>query len=184
MVSFDQQVYECSWGTTIGTDLIFGPPTGHPPMKPLLEDEGVHLLATTRLKLAGTAIQLVAPKESGHLRASPKLPATISNEAPAPASAAEDTDSVPVRLGVSGSSQTKAQASFLENLIAAKLARGENDKVYIGKGKDYKIPDDPVQPRPSDQEPTSVREVLCTSRSGQSSPNHEQAEMPIDPAMQ
>ena len=165
MVSYDNQIYDCKWGTTVGTDLMFAAPSDFPTTKPLVEDSRFHLVATTRLKLAGTPVQLIQ-RTSAEDQVLPSS-ASRPQQGPLVAPSAENSDERPVRLAVPATATEAghAQASFLEGLIAAKLARGDTDKVYIGKGKDYELPDGPeltsipgqriVNPRSADMDMAS-----------------------------
>lgn len=129
IVSYQNQAFSCSWADMVGTELLFAHPEEHSDLPALRRNNEYDLLSANRVKIIGKKGTLVASSygATGPVR---QLPPAAEQENPNPAAAAageEPASSAP------NNRPTKRphtnQARFLERLMDAKRARGENDIV-------------------------------------------------------
>ena len=115
LISYKSQIYSCTWGSTIGTDLFFAPASSLPPRltTPLQSNDDVAILPTSCIKLTARPATVV-----------PRTDALSSSQA-------KDTKASTIQVEGSAPIQKRKQASFLESLIAIKKARGEEDEVTV-----------------------------------------------------
>ena len=158
LVSYKGHVFRCSWRTGLGTDLLFSAPDVKPEgVKALIEDSKFNLLAATNIKLIGHAAELTE-KPIQHVPSRKRAHRTgkqSSSSEPRPQGSFEsdESDSLAVQtkkykilLEENAGGSRKKQASFLEDMMAAKAARGETDEVYLGRRKEYVV-DGESEPR-------------------------------------
>ncbi|MCJ1477874.1 hypothetical protein MMC13_006547 [Lambiella insularis] len=153
IVSFQNQIYACEWTSALGTDLLLTAPDPSPPVPPLYEAPGFHVLAIPRIKLVGRPVDLIRRVDGEEVPESPPpspapiQPAIAVDTTPAPPSttpspakprsgietAAHPQPPPPARVPVPATSSRvrQKQGRFLERLSAAKLARGEQDSVLL-----------------------------------------------------
>ncbi|EAW13807.1 TFIIIC subunit 6 family protein [Aspergillus clavatus NRRL 1] len=119
IVSFQNQIFSCTWADQIGTELLFthpetgpepGPETGLPPLPPLSHGKDFDLIAANSAKILGRKANLISSSGAGLSQNPPSQPS--------------DALAIPRRPGP----QTN-QARFLERLAALKKQRGETDTV-------------------------------------------------------
>jgi TFIIIC subunit triple barrel domain len=129
VVSYRNQIFTCSWADMIGTELLFA----HPEPRPVQSDlpclqrgRDFDLIAANRVKILGHKAKLTSnpgPREDAMTAPSPamsNLNATPSQPPP---------DIIPPPAATRAKGQRSNQARFLERLMNAKQARGENDIV-------------------------------------------------------
>ena len=122
LVSFNDQIYTCSWTTTIGTDLLLNPnqPNSADPPNPIL--------ATTRHKLSACPANLI-PRRDPHssVSSSNKVRPKDTVDLPSP----NGSKATRIPLETHASLARQRQAAFLEKFIAIKAAKGEKDQVTV-----------------------------------------------------
>ncbi|WEW57954.1 hypothetical protein PRK78_003421 [Emydomyces testavorans] len=99
IVSYQNQIFSCSWADPIGTDMMFSLPDDGLDPPPLRQTRDFDLISTTRVRILGQRAHLISasgPSQSQRLRS-----AGTSN----------------------------GQAHFIECLMGAKRAKGEEDTV-------------------------------------------------------
>ncbi|KAL9123695.1 MAG: hypothetical protein Q9217_006899 [Psora testacea] len=133
LISYQNQLYSCTWGSTIGTDVLITaqhPVSNNAHGSPKPSSPKASVLATTSIKLSGRPVQAVArpkPELSGQLLQAATLPsgasASTGNTNPS-TSAKFDIGDVPSRA-------RQEQAAFLERLSEIRAAKGEKDNVRV-----------------------------------------------------
>ena len=189
LISYRDQIYDCTWGTTLGTDLIFAPPSSSTGIDPLLRHPKYDLLAATRIKLVGKPVQLV-PKPETTAADFPPLGANVAVNNGTFSSSTEAQTSVTsssphpkrttVPVPIDASRAKRSQASFLERLVEAKAARGETDEVYLGPKRKHDPPDLQFTRAP-DVMATSLAKSTMLDQGGLTSP-HPVGLIPVGPA--
>ena len=140
IVSYQGQVYRCSWGTTLGTDLIFTEPENVPrDVEPLIQDATFNLLAATNIKLVADPVELTEKYQENDIVEERESMGAEPEQHLGETSAEKPEKPFSILLEERPTESRKRQAEFLEELMAIKAARSETDKVYIGKGKKYKV---------------------------------------------
>ncbi|KEF52216.1 uncharacterized protein A1O9_11843 [Exophiala aquamarina CBS 119918] len=122
IISYQDQVYSCSWVDMIGTNMFFTQPgvSGDIVQPPLLSTDDFDLLGTSTIKLLGYRAHM---KKSSKKRARPE-DAETQQQAPEGRSLGTLTRSNPKK-----NAQIKRQATFLEKLMEIKDRRGHQDSV-------------------------------------------------------
>lgn len=122
LVSFNEQLYTCSWTTTLGTDIILNPtdPSSHELQNPVL--------TTTRHKLSALPASLVPRRDP---RPFTSLFNTTSPQNPIDPTPPDGPKPPQIPLEPHATVARKRQAAFLEKLIAIKAAKGEPDEVTV-----------------------------------------------------
>ena len=142
LVSYQGQLYSCTWGSTLGTDVLLEakqpPDVPNPYGPPQSTDPVASILATSSIRLSGSPVHITAKETKHHASAGPPQDASFTNLASTPPiSAAASSPFKPIngseqkKIDV-GSTPTRArqqQGAFLERLIAVKAAKGETDIV-------------------------------------------------------
>lgn len=108
----------------IGTELLFSLPEGHSNLPTLRRNEEYDLISANRVKIIGKKGTLVASSFEGTEPANDPPAAELENPVPA---AGEPSTLVPANQPPKR--QLTNQARFIERLVNAKRARGENDAV-------------------------------------------------------
>ena len=142
IISYQGQVYQCSWATALGTDMIFTEPGTVPPsVEPLATDPKFNLLATTNIKLVAEPVELKERNLGDDAIEGPQATSADHGQRLEgnSSSSAQPEKPFSIQLEDRPTESRKRQAAFLEELMAIKAARSENDKVYIGKGKKVKV---------------------------------------------
>ena len=80
LVSYQGQIYSCTWSTTIGTDVLLTHPSSTIPFEPELKLAGVNILASTGIRLLGTPVQLVPKRDAPTDQSTRKAEAAAINE--------------------------------------------------------------------------------------------------------
>ncbi|EER24003.1 hypothetical protein CPC735_053730 [Coccidioides posadasii C735 delta SOWgp] len=99
IVSYQNQIFSCSWADQIGTDMMFSLPGDEDDTPALRQNRDFDLVSTTRVKILGQKAHLISGSSSSQAQ----------------------------RMRSGGSST--GQAQFLECLMRAKRAKGEEDIV-------------------------------------------------------
>ncbi|KAL8684744.1 MAG: hypothetical protein Q9218_008158, partial [Villophora microphyllina] len=119
LISYNSQLYSCTWASTIGTDVFLVSPSSLsslPNTTPLQTFPNVSILSTSCIKLTARPITITPKPEP-------------SQHPPGSEPAANDPLKIP--LAPTAKTQQRNQASFLEKLIAIKAAKGEKDEVTV-----------------------------------------------------
>ncbi|KAA6413038.1 MAG: hypothetical protein FRX48_02781 [Lasallia pustulata] len=137
LISYQNQLYSCTWTSTIGTDLLLTTPDPTCTLPKLKESKGFDVLATTNIRLIGKPTQLIPradprpsrdPSPAHHAEASEASPAHGNGARVEQAATASETR---IDLGPNPSPSRQNQAAFLSRLMAAKAKRGETDRVPV-----------------------------------------------------
>ncbi|KAL8703332.1 MAG: hypothetical protein Q9201_003496, partial [Fulgogasparrea decipioides] len=118
LISYNSQIYSCTWGSTVGTDIVLASPSSLAEIPfavtPLHTSPDVVVLSTSCVKLTAR-------------------PVTVTPRTDAPPSQDQATDSSrpTIPLDASASNTKRKQASFLESLMVIKAAKGETDEVTV-----------------------------------------------------
>ncbi|PLB50475.1 hypothetical protein P170DRAFT_445772 [Aspergillus steynii IBT 23096] len=119
IVSYRNQIFNCSWADQIGTELLFAQPEvesdpdSAAPTKPLRRGKDFDLIAANSVKIFGRKANLISS-------AGPAPPME-----PLEADVAQDTDPATTRR----TGPMSNQARFLERLKSIKQAKGETDTI-------------------------------------------------------
>lgn len=124
IISYQNQVFSCSWADMIGTELLFSHPEGHSNLPTLRRNDEYDLISANRVKIIGKKGTLVASSFEGTEPVSDSAAAELEQ-----ASAAGETTSALVPANQAPKRRATNQARFIERLVKAKRARGENDAV-------------------------------------------------------
>ena len=131
VISYENEVYSCSWSDMIGTNMFFSMHLDDPPTAPLRSTEDYDLLGTSRIKLVGRqATVLNKTRPRGSKRASvagENLSESLQDEEPEKMNGSSLGD-LHLR-NPSRNKDLKRQAAFLENLMNVKRAKGQTDNV-------------------------------------------------------
>ena len=136
LVSYNNEVYDCSWIDMVGTNMFFTLPAAPSSAKAARSDQTPTLTGTSRIKIAGSRAKV--SKAEPQKRKHGQLEADVStNENGLPVPASHRTQST---------FDTKEQASFLEKLMDVKKRRGERDfgTVIPGSGTEDQSKTAPV----------------------------------------
>ena len=157
LVSYQGEVFRCEWRETLGSDLVFAAPENVPDsVQPLAKDpEGKWVLVTrSETTLLGVPLELRrrqgkkagdgdigenANIGEGRGEKEGEVTGRGDGESEQPFTVLMDPGTAGVRA---------EQASFLEQFMAIKQAKGETDTVYIGRGKSFMDEEGNVRPGP------------------------------------
>lgn len=143
VVSYGGQIYLCSWGATLGTDVLLQVPSSEPTPEPDYLDPALAasspttpyspLLTTTRIKLVGRPVDLKPRKNSDEAerKANDEAEATQPSVSTASTSAPQPAPALRIPIGPTPSRARQQQAAFLEKIMAIKERKGEMDKVTV-----------------------------------------------------
>ncbi|KAL9104711.1 MAG: hypothetical protein Q9163_000389 [Psora crenata] len=135
LISYQDQLYSCTWGSTIGTDVLVtaqtSPPIGSDQDQSKSSLHRATVLATTRTKLSARPVQAI-PRTGAESSEQNRHAATFAADSSASAAA---TNPAKIDIGPNPSCARQQQAAFLERLIAIKAAKGEKDTVNINVPK-------------------------------------------------
>lgn len=122
LVSFNDQIYTCSWTTTIGTDLLLNP-NQHNSVDPPNP-----ILTTTRHKLSARPANLIPRRDPrSSVSSSSKIRPQDTVDLPSP----NGSKATRIPIETHASLARQRQAAFLEKFIAIKAAKGEKDEVTV-----------------------------------------------------
>jgi TFIIIC subunit triple barrel domain len=113
IISFNNEIYECTWTDMIGTNIFFSEPGVVSAMEATQSNKDYALLGTSRIKLLGNHAKLLKPDMRKR-----KLSKT----------AGEDTELPDAIAGSAAQNKTSKQADFLESVMAVKRRRRETDE--------------------------------------------------------
>lgn len=132
IISYENQIYSCTWTSTVGTDLLLSAPDPSFTHPVLVEKPNVSVLATTSIKLVARPVQLVprTGENTDEATSTPTEPES-STAAVTPTPAKEKDMPVKIPVGPAPSRARQDQANFLERLMAIKAAKGEKDSVTV-----------------------------------------------------
>lgn len=133
IVSYQNQIYHCTWSDVVGTTMFFSRAEGGREGEDLVSTDDFHLINTSRIKLIGQKARLTG-------KAGGKRRRQAEEDSSEPVRPHLDYDEA--RRGLNGKSlgeirtsnsktnaDIKRQAVFLETLMDVKRAKGESDNV-------------------------------------------------------
>ena len=121
IISYRNQIFSCSWADLIGTELLFALPEERPDLPLLRRDKDFDLISASRVKILGQKANLIS---SSRTKANQVRTEPVSNDQSPTAGSAGCPTSIPQKSG-----HLTNQARFLERLMNAKRAKGEQDIV-------------------------------------------------------
>ena len=132
LISFQKQLYSCSWTSTIGTDLLL---TASPisPKAVLKKTPSYNILAASGIKLIGRPVRLISKEEErfNNQRMKAALSSSLSVSEKRREEVVNEMKPVTIPVDAGSSIGRQNQARFLERLIAIKAAKGEKDSVTV-----------------------------------------------------
>ena len=163
LISYNNRIYTCTWGSTLGTDIFLTSPTALSTLQanhsitPLKTLSEAAILGTSCVKLTARPVTITPKTDnprpstqfqapSANIQAAPILPTTNGEAAPyqpSPPPSSSTSQQMPppnplkIPLNASAPNSTRKQASFLESLMAIKAAKGESDQVTVHALKSY-----------------------------------------------
>lgn len=155
LVLYEGSVFRCEWRETLGSDLVFAAPKDVPEgVEPLATDSKGQwvLLAKSETTLLGVPVE--ARRRQGkaaagaHGDGGEDVQGEVDGEDEDKVRDGSRAEPFTILMESSVSGARVEQASFLEQLMAIKQARGEKDVVYIGKGRSYMDEHGNVKPGP------------------------------------
>jgi hypothetical protein len=114
IVSYQNEVYSCTWSDMVGTNLFFSPASSSWSDS----NEPVELLGTSRIRLIGHRAKIAVNPDA-------------NNEGPARNDRSDKGISYGSHPAVPNNPAFKRQADFLEKLKVVKKAKGEKDAVRM-----------------------------------------------------
>ncbi|CAG8089994.1 unnamed protein product [Penicillium salamii] len=132
IVSYQNQMFSCSWADQIGTELVFSSPNTAP--DPANQPEPLHRGPSFEL-VAANSVKILGRK--AHLTSSSGKRVAPTTEAGTPATNAlfDTTSQEPAQMGVPRRPAAPSyQAQFLNQLQDLKASRGESDTVRMVMG--------------------------------------------------
>lgn len=139
LISYQKQLYSCTWTSTIGTDLLLASSNTTIPLPVLKRTPTVNILAASGVKLIGRPVRPI-PKEEEQLnneRIRATLTSSLSDTAAQRTEVIHESKHVTIPVDAGSSIGRQNQARFLERLIAIKAAKGEEDNVTVYAQKTF-----------------------------------------------
>ncbi|KAL8897487.1 MAG: hypothetical protein Q9192_002545 [Flavoplaca navasiana] len=157
LISYHDRIYSCNWASTIGTDLFLASPESlsaaqvdGKTVTPIYDSPNVSIIGTSCINLAAKPVTITARTNASRPQPSPPNTTTEAEPSqkspnpeapplspiinPAQSSAQSPPNQPqPPKIPVSDTADhnSRAQASFLESLIAIKASKGETDQVTV-----------------------------------------------------
>jgi len=139
LISYQKQLYSCTWTSTIGTDLLLASSNTTVSLPILKRTPTVNILAASGIKLIGRPVRPI-PKEEERLkreRIMATLTSSLSDTATQRTEVIHESKPVTIPVDAGSSIGRQNQARFLERLIAIKAAKGEKDNVTVYAQKTF-----------------------------------------------
>lgn len=158
LISYHDRIYSCNWASTIGTDIFLASPESLSAVPgdgknvtPICNLPNVSIIGTSCINLTARPITITTRNDASQpqltptnpttnmptvltpLDPDPPQPSSPTNPAHSPLAPPSPSQNQPTRIPVSytADSTTRAQASFLQSLMAIKAAKGETDQVTV-----------------------------------------------------
>ncbi|KAL8765427.1 MAG: hypothetical protein Q9209_007495 [Squamulea sp. 1 TL-2023] len=155
LISYQDKIYSCTWASTIGTDIFLASPgdlsvapVNSEPVTPMLNLPNVSIIGTSCVNLMARPVTLTPRNDAPQPQTTPTNsttdPQTVHISAgqdsthppeptsPPPAQSPTTHSQLPkIPLPNTADNTSRAQASFLESLIAVKASKGETDEVTV-----------------------------------------------------
>lgn len=133
LISYQKQLYSCTWTSTIGTDLLLASSSITPSLPILKHTPAFNILAASGIKLIGRPVRPILKEEERfsdeQIRAA--LTSSLSDTVTQRTEATNKPRPVTIPIDAGSSIGRQNQARFLERLIAIKAAKCEKDKVTV-----------------------------------------------------
>ncbi|KAL8720431.1 MAG: hypothetical protein Q9225_002721 [Loekoesia sp. 1 TL-2023] len=163
LISYNNRIYACTWGSTLDTDIFLTSPAAlsvlphDSQITPLKSLPDLSVLGTSCIKLTARPVTITPKTDNPQTQRSPQSPPintqppTNDCVIPPPQPTTTSTSALPsptthqlhpsnplkIPLNPSAPNSTRKQASFLESLMAIKAAKGESDQVTVHATKSY-----------------------------------------------
>ncbi|KAL8930449.1 MAG: hypothetical protein Q9208_000633 [Pyrenodesmia sp. 3 TL-2023] len=158
LISYNNRIYTCTWGSTLGTDIFLASPssisaiTSQTTIRPLLNLSELSVLGTSCINLTARAATIVPKADNPQPQQTPPAPvselppvthptfaptATNGNDLTIPTNPLPKPAPLKIPLNDSAPNSRRKQASFLESLMAIKTAKGETDQVTVHTKKSF-----------------------------------------------
>ena len=158
MISYHDRIYSCNWASTLGTDIFLASreslsaaQVDGKTVTPIYDSPNVSIIGTSCINLAAKPVTITPRTNASQPQPSPPNTATEAQSSrkspnpeapqlsptisPAQSSTAHSPPNLsqPPKIPVSDTADhnSRAQASFLESLIAIKASKGETDQVTV-----------------------------------------------------
>ncbi|KAL8852727.1 MAG: hypothetical protein Q9221_002357 [Calogaya cf. arnoldii] len=160
LISYDDRIFSCNWASTIGTDIFLASPDSLSSttvdggkVTPIYKAPNVSVIGTSSINLTARPVTVTAWHDASQPQTTPANPTTETptvltprNPDPDPSQPSSETNPTHPPLAPSSPTQTqppkipisydasnnsRAQASFLESLMAIKASKGETDQVTV-----------------------------------------------------
>ncbi|KAL8708391.1 MAG: hypothetical protein Q9220_006681 [cf. Caloplaca sp. 1 TL-2023] len=138
LISYQNRIYTCTWGTTLGTDIFLSAPPAHPfsSQQPLKSYPDVDVLGTSCTQLTARLATIVPRTHADPLptftpTATANKLTSVPTDPAGVASAQQQAPPVNIPLPPTAPLIQRQQATFLSSLIQIKANRGETDAVTV-----------------------------------------------------
>lgn len=158
LISYHDRIYSCNWASTIGTDILLASPESLSAAQvdgknvtPIYDSPNVSIIGTSCINLAAKPVTITPRTNASQPQSSPPNTATEAQPSqkspnpeapqlsppinPAQSSTAHSppNQAQPPKIPISDTADhnSRAQASFLESLMAIKASKGETDQVTV-----------------------------------------------------
>lgn len=155
LISYNNRIYSCTWGSTLGTDIFLASPASTSAISkgtgitPLMSLPGVSVLGTSCINVTARPVTITPKADNPHPQQPHHAPTSGAQEHPVPATT-PNTNPSPIEhppspkpnpfkipLLDSAPNSRRKQASFLESLMKIKAAKNESDRVTVHATKAY-----------------------------------------------
>ena len=132
IVSYKDQLYSCTWGSTLGTDVLLTAADAPPDLEDSPEPipAKANVLAFTSIKISGRPVQL-NPRPASYYRPTSQPSTNNKPSAPNASTQISTPSTIKIPIGNVPSLARQTQASFLERIIALKRQKNEPDQVTV-----------------------------------------------------
>lgn len=158
LISYHDRIYACNWASTIGTDIFLASPesllaaSGNgEKINPIYNSSKVSIIGTSCINLTARPTTITPRNDAPQPQPLPtdpttetmQVPTSLERDPPQPPSPANPADTTltppsptqnqphKIPLPYDAGNTSRAQASFLESLMAIKASKGETDQVTV-----------------------------------------------------
>ncbi|KAI4221233.1 MAG: hypothetical protein L6R36_007046 [Xanthoria steineri] len=159
LISYHDRIYACNWASTIGTDIFLASPESllaasgqGEKVTPIYNSSNVSIIGTSCINLTARPTTITPRNDAPQPQPSPptnpitetmQVPTSLDPSPPQPSSPANPADTTlappsptqaqphKIPLPYDAGNTSRAQASFLESLMAIKASKGETDQVTV-----------------------------------------------------
>ena len=158
LISYHDRIYACNWASTIGTDIFLASPESllgasgdGEKVTPIYNSSNVSIIGTSCINLTARPTTITPRNDAPQPQPLPtdpttetmQVPTSLDPDPPPPSSPANPADTTlappsptqnqphKIPLPYDAGNTSRAQASFLESLMAIKASKGETDQVTV-----------------------------------------------------